>query len=47
MTVVAGPDEVKEGKVTLKDLKTGEQFLVSESEMVPEIWKRLAEGESA
>jgi histidyl-tRNA synthetase len=42
LAVIAGPDETRDGKATLKDLSARDQVTVSVDELVQEIRKRLA-----
>ena len=35
--VIIGPEEVASGKIVLKDMKTGEQFKLTESELISKI----------
>jgi histidyl-tRNA synthetase len=42
LAVILGPDEIRMGKVTLKDLIRREQTTIDRAELVKEIPKRLA-----
>ena len=42
LAVIVGPDEIREGKATLKDLSRREQITIEEKELEREIRKRLA-----